>query len=188
MKNIAFFGGSFNPIHNGHLEIMDKLLSNKFVDEVLVVPCGNHAFGKELLSAKERIDLIKLGIGNNPQIKISDLEITSFEKSYTANTLRKLKQTSDDKYMLVIGADNVSSFDKWFNWTYIRENFEFVVARRPGCNFENDDGLKIKYVINMYNEASSSEIRARLHDSLSLEGMVPKIVEEYIIKHELYRK
>lgn len=184
---IGILGGSFNPIHNGHLEIMDKLLSNKLVDEVLVIPCGNHAFGKELLGGKERIDLIKLGIGNNPLIRISDIEITSSEKSYTANTLRKLKQTSDDKYMLVIGADNVSSFDRWFNWTYIRENFEFIVARRPGCNFENDNGLKIKYVINMHNEASSSEIRARLHDSLSLEGLVPKIVEESIIKNEFYR-
>ncbi len=185
---IAVLGGSFNPVHNGHLEIVYNLIDSKLVDEVLMIPCGNHAFGKELLSGKERIDLMKLAVGNNPLVKISDMEIASPEKSYTANTLRKLKENGKDNYVLVIGADNIASFDKWHNWTYLRDNFEFIVARRPGCNFENDDGLKIKYVINMNNEASSSEIRKRVASSLSLEGLVPSAVEDYIKKNGLYLK
>jgi len=187
MRKIAFFGGSFNPIHNGHLKIISKILKDNIADKVLIVPCGNHAFGKELLSGKERLELIRLAIGENSKLKISDIEINSKEKSYTANTLRKLKEQTDNEYYIVIGADNIGSLDKWHDFLYLKDNFEFIIFKRPDYPVDNMHKIKIKAIVELNEQVSSSEIRDKLHKDLSIEGLVPKSVEEYIILNGLYR-
>ena len=90
-KKIGLFGGSFNPIHSGHLKIIRSLLKNKIVSEVWIMPCKKHAFNKNLLGDNRRVKMIKLSIKNLKNAKICHIELKSKTTNYTLNTLKKLK-------------------------------------------------------------------------------------------------
>ncbi len=92
---VGLFGGSFNPIHKSHMKIVDETLESKVVDEVWFVPCGKHAFGKDLLEPEHRVKMIGYAIQGMENVKISDVELDSVDVNYTADTVRKLKNEFD---------------------------------------------------------------------------------------------
>ena len=183
---VALFGGSFNPIHNGHLELIDKVLAEKYADEVWIIPCGNHAFDKTLLNAEDRMKMIELAIKGKKKIKIVDLEIKSKGKSYAADTIRELKKNSGNEFYFVIGADNLNDLHKWHDYSYLKENVNFLVLGRPGYEFSVPEGIKAQ-MIELSNPISSTEIRDKVKKGKSIKGLVPKEVEEYIIEGGIYK-
>ena len=183
---IAIFGGSFNPVHNGHLQVAEVILKKNIVDEVWFIPCGNHAFDKNLIEGQKRWEMLNLAINGNPRMKVLDLEIKSKEKSYSAKTIRVLKEEFPFDFFFVIGSDNLKDLDKWNNFEYLRDNVEFIVVHRPGYEISNSWGIKMKPV-ELISNLSSTQIRDNLKNRKSISGLVPKEVDEYIAKGELYK-
>jgi nicotinate-nucleotide adenylyltransferase len=183
---VGILGGSFNPIHNGHLQMANELLDKNIVDEVWFVPCGNHAFDKKLIDGKKRIEMISLAIGQNLKMKVIDLEVKSKDKSYTARTISLLKKEFDCDFYFTIGSDNLGELDRWYNFEYLKNNIKFIVISRPEFEIINKLGIKME-IVDMYNTISSTKIRENLINKKTISGTVPKEVEEYILINNLYR-
>jgi len=184
---IALFGGSFNPIHNGHLKIASELIEKKIANKVWFIPCGNHAFGKELASGKDRINMLNLAIKNNSKLKVIDIEVKSNKKSFTANTIRLLRKKFPYEFYFVIGADNLKEFDKWYNIQYLQNSVEFILIKRPEYSIPKKIKLKILRTVSLKLSESSTEIRKLIKDKKSILKFVPKAVAEYIHMGGLYQ-
>ena len=185
---VALFGGSFNPIHNGHLGIARELVAKGMVDEVWLIPCGNHAFDKKLESGEDRMKMINLAIKGNSSIKAIGIELKSKEKSYTSDTISLLKKEFSHDFYFVMGSDNLKDLEKWHDFGYLKNNIKFILVRRPSFEFSNNSGVKIESTLDIKNNTSSSIIRNNLKNGISVKKFVPKEVEQYIKKRGLYRE
>ena len=183
---IGLFGGSFNPVHNRHIEIVNFLINKKIVDNVWIIPCGNHAFDKKLLDAKHRIEMISLSFKDR-RVKIDKTEISSKEKSYTIETIRKIKNKFPKyKFYFIIGSDILKSFDKWYKSKELASEIEFILFERRG-HTTNPRHLKIyKKVKENISNISSTKIRNLIKQKGNVSNNVPKEVEDYILKNKLY--
>lgn len=185
VKKIALFGGSFNPIHNGHLQIAESLVKQKFVDEVWFIPCGNHAFNKDLAKGDLRLRLINLAIKNNPKLKAVGVELND-NKSYTSKTVAWFKKEFEHQFYFIIGADNLKDLDRWNNVEYLKQNVEFILVTRPGFIFPEKIDIKVAKILELENKTSSTVIRENLKKGISIEEFVPKQVEEYLKQEKVY--
>jgi nicotinate-nucleotide adenylyltransferase len=186
-KKIALFGGSFNPIHNDHIKIMQELINEKIVDEVWIMPCKKHAFNKELVNGKKRVEMIKLAIEEIEGIKICHIELRSKEKSYTFNTLEKLRSKYYYEFLLMVGSDILYEIDKWHDYQKLLKETKFIVFGRKSYPIKPVEGLNIFHLIKEETKnISSTKIREKVKEHKSLEGLVPKPVENYIKKEHLY--
>lgn len=185
---LALFGGSFNPIHNGHLEIANELIKQKLVHEVWFIPCGNHAFDKKLISGEKRLKMISLAIDNNSSLKVIDVELNKSIKSYSANTIKWFKENFSHEFYYILGADNIIDLNKWYNYDYLKKNVEFILIKRPEYNLNKKIKIeiKIKNILDLNNSTSSTQIRENIKNKKSISQYVPKYVDEYILKEELY--
>ncbi len=185
---IALFGGSFDPVHNVHLEIAKKIVNEKITDEVWFIPCSNHAFDKKLLVANDRINMIKLAIKDDNRLKICLKETSSKEKSYTSETIKSLiNDNPNDDFYWIIGSDNLEKIDLWHDFQYLKNNVKFILVKRPGYEVINTHGIKIYYVVCEEFDISSTMIRERIKSKISIIGLVNKDVEKYIINNGLYK-
>lgn len=183
---VALFGGSFNPIHNGHLEIADSIIKEKIADEVWFIPCGNHPFNKKLINGQDRIKMINLSIKNNPRLKLLDLEILSDNISFTSETIKFLKEKFREiEFYFVIGTDNLIDLQKWHDFEYIKKNTEFILVERPKYELTNNLGIKIINSLPIKSLISSTQIRYLLNNNYSIEDLVPEEIELYIKKEGL---
>ena len=181
MIRTGIFGGSFNPIHNGHISLARQLREKAGLDEVwlMVSPQNPLKATTDLLDDKTRMQMVRLAVEGETGIIASDYEMHLPKPSYTWNTLEALKQDYPNReFMLMIGGDNWDLFDKWYRADDIRKNFQIIVYPRRGFK-GGIDGLDLI-------DISSTDIRQRIKAGKSIKHMVPKAVAEYIMKHELY--
>ena len=132
---IGLFFGSFNPIHIGHLAIANFMSEFTDLNQVWMVVSPQNPFKSEssLMDARKRFALVKKAIGRNPKIKAVDLEFTLPQPSYTITTLKVLsKKFSQDKFVIIIGSDNLSTFYKWKDYKTILSEYELYVYPRSG--------------------------------------------------------
>ena len=186
---VALFGGSFNPVHNGHLEIANRIIKEMIADEVWFIPCRNHPFDKELISGQDRINMIKLAIDNLPKLRVIDLEILSNKISYTSETIQYLNDKFKEiEFYFIIGSDNLINLQKWHNFEYLRYNVKFILVKRPGFEIVNTLGIRVVHTLQMENKVSSTKIRDFLLNCNSVKEMIPNQVEQYIKREELYHE
>jgi len=185
---VAIFGGSFNPIHKGHLGIANELIKTKLVDEVWIIPCGNHAFGKELASGEDRMKMINLALENNSSIKAIGMELNSNKTSYTSETIKLLKKEFTYDFYFVLGSDNLKDLKKWHDFEYLKNNVNFILIKREGFEFSNKLGINISNILEFNNTLSSSKIRENLRNGLSIKNLVPEKVERYLGDGRLYHE
>ncbi len=187
-KKIALFGGSFNPIHNHHINMANCVLEEKLVDEIWIIPCKNHPFNKSLAPAYHRINMICLAF-NDSRIKINNIEADSSETNYTLRTIQKLKEQYPYKFYWMTGSDILSEINKWYGKKELLKETEFIIFNRNGYNINAQKDMKIKRVLNISsNNESSTEIRERVRENKPLKNLVPLIIEEYIKKEGLYKQ
>ena len=132
-KIIGIYGGSFNPIHYGHKGIAKWVVENTFVDEVWLMVSPNNPLkdSKILAPEQERLELAKEYVKDLDNVIVSDFEFNLPRPSYMARTLKELKKTYPDyQFVLIIGADNISTFNKWKNYEYILKNHRVLVYPR----------------------------------------------------------
>jgi nicotinate-nucleotide adenylyltransferase len=181
MIRTGIFGGSFNPIHNGHISLARQLREKAGLDEVwlMVSPQNPLKATTDLLDDDIRMEMARLAIEGETGITASDYEMHLPKPSYTWHTLQALKQDYPDReFVLMIGGDNWALFDKWYHADDIRKNFQIVVYPRRGAK-GGIDGLELI-------DISSTEIRQLVKAGKQIDHLVPKAVAEYIKKHELY--
>jgi nicotinate-nucleotide adenylyltransferase len=189
MESIAIYGGSFDPIHNGHLAVANYVIKRFPLDKLIFLPSKVHAFKGRInqISNSDRLELIHLAIKDNKNFFVDDFELRSEKKiNYTCNYIEHLKD-KDINLFFVIGSDNISGFSKWKRWEYILKNAIIISYARPNYpNVLTHDLIDYKdrfiLVEDELLDISSSEIKSgKLNKNL-----FPDEVFQYIIKKRLY--
>ena len=185
----ALFGGTFDPLHNGHLAIAKSVLEQGLADEVwlLVTPCNPWKKDNNLLDDQLRYDMVAQAVKDMEGIHASDFEFKLDKPSYTANTLRRISADYPDrKFILTIGADNWVKFHNWREADFIRSNYDIIVYPRQG--YEPDtlpDG--VTYLNCPLINISSTQIRQMVKDGTPINDYVPASVARTIENLQLYR-
>ena len=184
---IGIFGGTFNPIHLGHLLLAETARDALTLDRVLFIPTNQppHKTARDLLPAAERLTLIRLAIKDHPSFVASDIELQRTGPSYSIDTIKILRrQLPDAKLFLLIGQDMLGV--PWLAWNELKRLCTIVAARRPGSRPKRSE-TGIKWLEMPELGVASSDIRHRLRIGRSIRYLVPASVERYIRQRRLYQ-
>lgn len=189
---IGIFGGTFNPVHNGHLSIADEFVNKCELDKLILIPNNVSPFKIDVdddsVSAEHRMRILKLAVQDRKNFEIDDFEITKNGVSYTIETVEYLKSKfPEDHLFLLIGIDQAIDIDRWKDIYKIKKLVSIVVADRTNemTNYEEIDKSFIR-LGNTKVDISSSEIRDNVRSGKSILGMVPDEVAVYIVNNMLY--
>ena len=198
MKTIAVFGGTFNPFHIGHEEMLSAVCRLDFVDKVLIMPSKipPHKSIDFLADDSDRINMCKAVADNYSKASVCDIEIKREGKSYTIDTLNELSTLYPDvKFYLCIGGDMVTSFIEWREYKKILEKAGLIVFSRVGTSDSSftesieslkNIGAEIKLIDEEITAISSTEIRNNKCNNTFLEKYLPKKVFDYITDNKVY--
>ena len=198
---IGILGGSFDPVHYGHLLLAESCRETCQLDEVRFVPAAvpPHKQGSELSPAAQRVEMLQLAIGGHPAFTVWDVELRRGGLSFTVDTLKELrKERPDDELFFLMGADSLRDLPSWRQPEVICELAGLIVVRRPGSEQLNWDMLRdvtspeniLRYEDHAVEmpliELSSTEIRQRVRKGRSIRYRTPRAVEKYIETAGLY--
>lgn len=201
MKKTGIMGGSFNPIHYGHLKIAECAYRDYDLDEILFIPnhCPPHKDSSEMADAAMRLEMVKLAIMDREGFTYSDREIQKGGLSFTYQTMTALKEEEPDtEFYFLMGADSLKEFRKWRHCELIAKKCKILAAMRD--EMDNEDVEKLaKELSEEYQSdffllkipqmnVSSTQIRQAIRKGESIRTLVPEKVEAYIKKHKLYQK
>jgi nicotinate-nucleotide adenylyltransferase len=212
--HLAIFGGTFNPVHYGHLKGAEAVLAEIKAEKALFIPVAEppHKEAADLASPAHRLEMIRLAISGNPFFALSDIEVTRGGLSYTIDTLTEILDTFEPrpKLTLVIGTDSFNEFSSWRDYRGIIELADLVVIRRPGMEikelqevlpvelarsfcydsvddvFKNESSRTIKFLSYGGSDISSSMIRELIGRGESIKHLTPDEVVDYIKEKGLY--
>ncbi len=191
VNKLGLFGGSFDPVHHGHLIIAEWLYSTLKLDRVIFIPVFKHPFDekRKLSAAEHRLQMLKRALRPFEAFQISDYEIGKGGVSYTFDTLQHFKTLFPQATLyFFIGGDNLSGFRRWKNYLQLLDLAIFTVYDRPGGKLP--EGLpsdRFLFVKAPLIEISSSLIRERLRQNLPCQSLMPIDVWQYIQQHGLYQ-
>ena len=189
--NIGLFGGSFNPIHNGHVWLAKALLLQAGLDEVwfMVSPQNPLKQNRQLLDDSQRLRLVGLALDGEPRLCPCDYEFHLPKPSYTWNTLQALeKDYPQHRFTLLIGGDNWQLFDQWYRHEDIVSRYPIVVYPRQDADPETLKSVapNVTFVKVPLINISSTMVRERLRRGMSVRGLVPGPVASVIEQEHLY--
>ncbi|MGR3303108.1 MAG: nicotinate-nucleotide adenylyltransferase [Candidatus Scalindua sp.] len=201
-KRIGILGGTFNPIHMGHLIMAKEVCTHHHLSKVIFVPAyiPPHKYVDDLTDAGHRYQMAKEAINENDKFEVSDLEIKRKGRSYTIDTVQEILRHYGEEceVFLIIGADSLNELELWKDIRTLSQLCHFVIINRPG--FSTDTSPRLAELIGNDNISdmeklrieiepvgiSSTGIRKRLKDRIEIKGLVPECVEAYIKEHGLY--
>ncbi|MGD0335646.1 MAG: nicotinate-nucleotide adenylyltransferase [Candidatus Omnitrophota bacterium] len=186
---IGILGGTFNPVHTGHLILAEEAREKLGLDKVIFVPAflPPHKDNGDITSAADRLKMVKLAIKDNRYFSFSDTEIKRAGRSYTIDTIRQLKEKyTDDELYFVIGSDLLKYLEEWKDLNQILEMVRFIVATRPGYPLDKIPSY-IKTMAIRAVDISAFEIREAIKENKSFRYLVPDGVYKYITKKGLYK-
>ena len=191
MKRIGIFGGTFNPIHVGHLAIAQMALEQMKLDHVIFVPSNipPHKKSHHILSSKHRYNMVRLAIQGNSNFSLSDVELKRDGRSYTIDTVSSFRKKfpAPAKLFFIIGADTLPHLKDWKYVEDLVKIIKFVVVNRPGYKKIN---IKFNYhFVSMPGlDISSTILRKRIAQAKTIRYYVPDKVFQYIEKNKLFKK
>ncbi|HJC34117.1 MAG TPA: nicotinate-nucleotide adenylyltransferase [Candidatus Mediterraneibacter faecipullorum] len=198
---IGIMGGTFDPIHIGHLLLGEFAYENFHLDEIWFLPNGNppHKTTDESgVSLDDRIEMVKLATDDVPYFRLNLYEASSKKHSYTYSTMRALREMyPEHEFFFILGADSLFSIEQWKNFREIFPSCTILAAMRDDKDTESMQA-QIRYLNEKYGadirllqaplvEISSTTIRRRAENGLSIRYMVPDVVSEYIQSNALYK-
>ena len=200
-KKVGIMGGTFNPVHNGHLLLAESARETFGLDEILFMPSGNSYMkdATSILDGETRAHMTELAIEGNPFFRLSRIELERKGPTYTCDTLSQLKeQDEDSRYFFIMGADNLFILEKWKDVEYIFQNCVIAAAARGD---ETDGEIRrraellrkryradIRLLLERRIDISSLEIRERLRKGQSVRYLLPDSVLAYIAQENLYQQ
>ncbi|MBU3153547.1 nicotinate-nucleotide adenylyltransferase [Clostridium estertheticum] len=196
----AIFGGTFDPIHIGHIHIAYEALYSLKLDKILFMPAGNppNKLNKQITDSKIRYDLVNKAIEGESNFEISDYEINKKENSYTYETIELFSNVqSKTEWYFLIGADSLIDLDNWKNVDRLLNSCRLVVYNRAGFELEKILEQK-RYLENKYHnkiifldmpiiDISSTSIRKSIKEGRNINYLLPKGVEKIVEKLKLYK-
>ncbi|MGQ9630599.1 MAG: nicotinate-nucleotide adenylyltransferase [bacterium] len=192
MMKLGIMGGTFDPIHIGHLIVAENVRVGANLNRVIFIPnrIPPHKAGT-VAPPEDRYEMVRLAIAGNPFFELSDIEMRREGRSYTVDTMRALRRIRpEDELYLIIGADAILDIASWKETAELGELCKFLVLRRPGFSLEGlDERLKGRASVmdNPLIGISSTEIRRRLSSGKSIRYLVPEGVRRYIETRNLYK-
>ena len=200
---LGLFGGTFDPVHHGHLIGAQAALSDMNLDKVIFVPASlpPHKKDRGITSPEHRVAMLRAAIEDNPGFDMSLVEMERGGQSFTIDTIRNIKSSlgDRDKLYLILGADNLVDFTTWLNWRDIIDECGIIALERQGFGSaqkifasglgkEEMDKMDLNWVRMPLVGISSTDIRNRVQNGRSIRYQVPRRVEEYILENSIYRR
>jgi nicotinate-nucleotide adenylyltransferase len=198
---LGIFGGTFDPIHLGHLILAEHCREVCGLDRVLFVPAGQppHKSDRQITSGKQRLEMVELAIAGHDSFAASAIELERVGPSYSVDTLAELarRNPADERFFL-IGSDSLADLPYWYQPQHLASLATIVVVTRPGSEKLNTEPLRdavgadvverlLQHVVEIpLVEISSSLIRGRVARGQTIRYLVPRAVECYIQTHGLY--
>lgn len=190
-RRIGIMGGTFDPVHNGHLVAASEVQVSLDLDEVIFVPTGKPADKPNVSQAEHRYLMTVIATGSNPRFRVSRVDVDRPGFTYTIDTLRDIrKELPNADLFFITGADAIAAVQSWKESDELMSLAHFVGVSRPGHEFSlalvPDDRAMLIEVPAL--AISSSDCRARVFEGSSIWYLVPDGVVQYIAKHRLYRE
>lgn len=182
----GIYGGSFNPMHNGHTQLAEFLCQKGYVDELWFLVSPQNPFkqsANDLLDDQARLELARLAVKEHPQLQVSDFEFTLPRPSYTYKTLRALRQAFPDReFLLVIGADNWQAFDRWAEPQEILAHHRILVYPRTGYPLDPEQmPEQVTAVPSPIIDLSSTELRQAIREGRDAAyGLHPDVLKRIL--------
>ena len=195
---IGIMGGTFDPIHNGHLIIAENSRINFNLEKILFIPTGlpAHKIENEITYSDYRYEMVLLSINSNPYFTVSPMEIERMGITYTIDTIKNLQKLNKNaEYYFIMGEDSLYNFHKWKDYRELLNICKFIVAKRKNENSKLEERIKelnnicensIYLLESPMIDISSTDIRERIIQNKPIKYLVPEAVELYIKKHGLY--
>lgn len=200
MKKVGIMGGTFNPIHNGHLRLAEDAYKQFSLDEVLFMPCGKPYMkaGQDVIPGKIRAEMTALAIHDSAYFRLSTIELEQSGNTYTYQTLERLKRDNPDtEYYYIVGADSLFHMTDWMCPERIFANCCILAAIRDEKTADDMEGqirlleqaygADVRLLMTERMDISSSDIRRKVASCKTIENDVPASVKIYIEKRGLYR-
>jgi nicotinate-nucleotide adenylyltransferase len=190
MQKIGLLGGTFDPIHIGHLLMARTAQEMTGLDKVIFIPScvPPHKKSPTLFSAMDRLKMVRLAIKANPAFEVSDFEIRKGGRSYSVDTVRHFHESlpTSARLFFIVGGDAVKELDTWKNIAEIKAMCSFISVNRPG--YPRDEARLEYHAVTMNGiEMSSTEIRKRIQQGKTVQYLVPDSILRYIKRHHLYK-
>ncbi len=200
-ETIALFGGTFNPIHLGHLSIARAAVAELGLEKLIVIPSAKppHKTAEHLAPDADRMVMCRLAVGDDPQIEVSDVELHGQGPSYTVRTLRKFRERhTEAEIIFLVGTDMLRDFHLWRDFEEIVHLARIVTMPRPGVDLADlaelrsalggaaVERLLADLLATPLVDISSTEIRRRVRAGQPIDDLVPPAVAHYIADHQLY--
>lgn len=215
-QRIGILGGTFNPIHEGHVKVAEDVQKKFRLEKILFIPSyiPPHKESVDMASPHHRLRMIELAVSAHPQFLASSIEIEAKGKSYSIFTILKLKKTFPKAAIFfILGIDAFLEIDTWREYKKVLEQCYFVVVSRPGYSLDDaadalppeyrermtetqrteriDDNMVLSYKMFLFQmeslDIASTEIRQNIRQKKSIKGLVPEAVEDYIRENKLYQ-
>ena len=195
----GIMGGSFDPIHTGHLFMADQAMEHVRLDGVLFIPAGDPPHKSRLAPAEHRLRMVELSIIGRTTSRISDMEIRREQRTYTFDTLCQLRnENPGDEYVYIVGTDTLLSIESWWRFPEVppllrgvacvpRPEISRSEALRMAEHLRKTYGLEVFMLDEMGPSISSTDVRNRAERHQSIKDMVPAKVADYIAEHRLYQ-
>jgi nicotinate-nucleotide adenylyltransferase len=190
-KSIALYGGSFDPVHGAHLQVARTALENCALDAVIFIPAAQSPLkkGATLASGADRVEMLRLAIGEEPRFEVDTREIERGGTSYTVDTIKAYLAAHEEcRLHWIIGADQFELLPQWRRIEEIVSLISFIVLRRPGHSMDASavNGLRFVTIDAPLMPHSSTEIRALIAEGVSATDLLPPAVEAFISSRGLY--
>jgi nicotinate-nucleotide adenylyltransferase len=202
VKRVAVFGGTFDPVHLGHLILAEQAREQARLDEVWFIPAASppHKQGQQITPFAQRVEMLSLAVAGNPAFRIDELEKGRPGPSYTADTLAELRRLNPETDVhLLIGSDCLPDLPHWHEPARILQLAGLLVAARPGWKVMTGEELRsslclpetvpLRYQVVEVPliDTASRDLRRRAEEGRSLRYLVPRAVECYILEKRLYQ-
>ncbi len=195
MKKIGIMGGTFDPIHVGHLMIAEAVWDEYKLDKVLFIPAANPPHKHSVTtSARHRFNMTLLATCSNPHFEVSSIEMERSGPSYTIDTIKELKKIygEDTEFFFIVGADCINELPTWYKIDELLSICKFIATKRPSYKLDLQtiqpqlNNLNITLLQTPELEISSTDIRQRIKKGYSIQYITTEQVQQYIRKEELY--
>ncbi|MEY2501602.1 MAG: nicotinate-nucleotide adenylyltransferase [Verrucomicrobiota bacterium] len=186
MKTIGIFGGTFDPIHNGHLILARDAIEQLGLDELLFIPAAlsPHKLRQQPTAADVRVEMLRAAIEGEPRFCVDTLELERPAPSYTVDTVEALRaRETAAQLVFLVGEDNVTQLSTWHRFVELSRMVQFAVLDRSGLNTTHPYPTVRRHV-----DISGTDIRNRVARGQSIRYLVPPAVEKIISQRQLYRE
>lgn len=187
---IGILGGTFNPVHFGHLILAEGARDNLSLDKIIFIPANipPHKDKTDIVDSNSRFKMLRLAVSGNPYFIVSSIEIKRKGISYTIDTLKALKKSfKDDELFFIVGSDEIKDLNNWKDIHELKKMVKFVAVMRPGCSLDNISAEVVQINIKTL-DISGYAIRKRLRENKSIRYLLPDKVREFILKKGLYKR